>query len=99
MGYYTTYVLKLEPSTPEILKTRIPGSDLLLEDFFEEPMKWYEHESDLRTISEKFPDVLFVLDGRGESTGDVWRKYFKDGKVQTWKATFEPEAFDPEKLK
>jgi hypothetical protein len=58
---------------------------------------WYEHELDMKKISVKYSGVVFALDGTGEETGDIWRKYFFNGKMQRVGISFEP--FDPNKLK
>ncbi len=60
--------------------------------------KWYEHEKTMREISAKFPSVLFTLIGKGEEAGDMWRKYFKSGKMQTAKAVISFDTFDEKKL-
>lgn len=38
----------------------------LLENFFEEPIKWYDHVEDMIKLSKVFPETLFILDGWGE---------------------------------
>jgi hypothetical protein len=65
----------------------------------EDSVKWYDHETDMKRLSERFPDVLFTLKGEGEEAGDVWVKYFKGGKMQTSKAEIKLDTFDPKKLK
>ena len=50
----------------------------LLEDFFEEPIKWYDHVEDMIKLSKVFPETLFILDGWGEELGDVWRELYMD---------------------
>jgi hypothetical protein len=54
--------------------------------------KWYEHEKEIAEASKSVPDVIIVVDGQGESQGDVWRKFFKAGKVEvhTWLPPSEP---------
>jgi hypothetical protein len=49
---------------------------------FGDDIKWYEHEDHMRAISEKYPEVLFTLSGEGEESGDIWKKYFLNGKMQ-----------------
>jgi hypothetical protein len=65
----------------------------------EESSKWYEHEEDMKSVSKKFPDALFTLRGEGEEAGDVWVKYFRNGKMQVEKAEIKLAGFDPKKLK
>ena len=47
----------------------------------ESPCKWYEHEEEMKALSKEHPHVLFILDGEGEESGDIWRKYFRAGKM------------------
>lgn len=52
----------------------------LLEDFFEESIKWYDHVEDMIKLSKVFPETLFILDGWGEEIGDVWRELYMNGE-------------------
>lgn len=67
-------------------------------DSLEDSCKWYDHEEDMRRLSLKFPDVVFTLNGEGEEAGDVWVKYFRNGKMQVDKIEIKLAAFDPKKL-
>lgn len=67
-------------------------------DSLQDSCKWYDHEDDMKRLSKLFPDVVFTLKGTGEEAGDVWVKYFKDGKVQVDKAEIRLAEFDPMKL-
>jgi len=94
MGYSTTYTL-------EILNVNDSNKDAIY-DFTdinedasyaidengdtEESCKWYDHADDLKSFSKKYPDTIFKLSGEGEDSGDIWSKYFKNGKVQFEKA-------------
>lgn len=62
-------------------------------------IKWYSHVSDMRVFSKLFPKVLFTLRGEGEESGDIWAKYFLDGKMQEAKAEVVIAPFDASKLK
>lgn len=65
---------------------------------FAEKCKWYEHEEDMRRFSKLYPFILFELSGEGEESGDIWRKYFLNGKMQYCKSKIEFEPFDETKL-
>lgn len=60
--------------------------------------RWYEHADDMKLFSTLFPEVLFTLEGRGEESGDLWVKYFQNGKMQEARAQISYEPFDPKKL-
>lgn len=61
--------------------------------------KWYDHEIDMKTLSNKFPGVLFILEGKGEESGDIWKKYFLAGKMQRCPGKITFDGFDENKLK
>lgn len=96
MGYETTYKLQtvsvaIKETDP--LVTVLGEKPRKLPDFedligncagysvFEDSCKWYENEEDMTKFSAQYPDVLFILDGFGEEEGDIWRKYFRAGKM------------------
>ncbi|WP_339273795.1 hypothetical protein MKY59_21615 [Paenibacillus sp. FSL W8-0426] len=100
MGYYTDYKLSFTPKSAEI-KSAIEDDENLAFAVGEQSdsCKWYEHEEDMRAFSKRFPDVLFELTGEGEESGDLWRKYFKNGKMQNCSAIITYEPFDESKLR
>lgn len=65
----------------------------------EESCKWYDHEKQLIAFSKEQPNWLFTLSGTGEESGDIWKKYFVNGKIQSAKAVITFEDFDERKLK
>lgn len=97
MGYYTRYRLeydeKLLPDNE--VDNLIDIIDELPIHDYSDSCKWYEHEEEMVSISEQFPTILFILSGEGEESGDIWRKYFKNGKVQVAEAKI---TFDECKL-
>ena len=53
-----------------------------LEDVFEEEMKWYDHDSDMFTLSKEFSDYIFLLEGEGEEHDDMWRLCAHNGALE-----------------
>lgn len=95
MGYCTAYKLGVQGSAPDELqrlvadlKARSESAEYALNDDGStcESCKWYDHENELRKFSKTAPTRVFVLSGWGEDSGDIWRKYFRDGKCQVAKA-------------
>ena len=111
MGYYTGYSLKLstmqgltvenqDEIIADLLATNDCANFALDEDGCQqEPCKWYDHDPEMKKFSKKYPDVLFCLHGDGEESGDIWDKYYHDGKSQVCKAQIVVPAFDKNKLK
>ena len=112
MGYCTYYKLKwsVENSkttwdeiSDEIKLRQDAGSDFMYgvdeNGSSTDQAKWYDHEKEVSQFSKIYPDVLFELSGEGEESGDIWKKYFLNGKMQLCQAitTFPP--FDKSKLK
>lgn len=112
MGYYTDYKLEVKFVCPDcgqisacnknverkISKSSYETRSSMSEDSLN--AKWYGHESDVTSLSMRFPDVLFILSGEGERKEDIWKKYFLNGKIQRAPAKVEivmPE-FDITKL-
>lgn len=84
MGYYTRYELAIGTDDPE-LEAKI-RAEVIAESGYgaidQDTIKWYGHDEDLIKVSKNYPDVLFTLDGEGEESGDVWRKYYKNGETE-----------------
>lgn len=112
MGYYTDFALSAEPidSTNKPSRDRIKSLEEEVEcmnDFGEFSNyddgwfvtdKWYYYERDMYILSKKFPEFLFYLEGKGESSDDFWGCYFLDGKVMRDAVRIVWEKFDPERL-
>lgn len=65
---------------------------------FGDSCKWYRHDEDMKRISRKYPDTIFILEGKGEESGDIWKKYYLNGKCQKSEAVITFEEFDESKL-
>lgn len=108
MGYNTRYRLTTvyhEAASPvEVVEAFVKSSDdasycLSPNGDSNERGTWYGHEAELIALSRRHPHLLFVLNGWGEEAGDVWVKYFHNGRMQTEKASLQLGGFDPAKLK
>lgn len=62
-------------------------------------VKWYEHEEHMKKLSTEIPYVLFKLSGEGEDSGDIWDKYFFDGKMASYTAEVKIPPFSASDLK
>lgn len=67
-------------------------------DIFSCPISWSDHEELMRKISQRFPGVIIALDGSGDSSDDLWIKYFRDGSMQLCEARIVYPKFDAKKL-
>lgn len=103
MGYQTCFRLNTIPNvTDELIDSmnqyfgaHFYDDDLLWGD----SCSWYAHERDMLDFSKQHPYFVFVLDGNGEDAGDLWRKFFRDGKMYEWRPMIERPAFDQKLLK
>jgi len=107
MGYYTTFKIEASESKimEEFLAKDVRSYGEIFEAIFDEDgdshdsYKWYDHESDMKEVSKEFPNVLFTLKGEGEEAGDIWIKYFKNGKMQSCPAKLVFDEYDESKLR
>ena len=99
MGYYTDHELTAEPNImdEEFAELFHRTTQYWLDNLND--IKWCNHDEDMIEISKLYPDVLFTLDGNGEDVGDIWRTYYKNGKMQETKANIVFDKFDETKLK
>jgi len=65
---------------------------------FEDSCKWYEHDQHMRQVSLSNKGTIFILQGKGEESGDIWKKYYLDGKCQEARAIITFDEFDESKL-
>jgi hypothetical protein len=59
-------------------------------------IRWTTHEKELREFSTNFPNTLFLLSGIGEDgySMEIWKKYFKNGKMQFSPAKISFDEYD-----
>ena len=86
MGYYTNYELQTVSGTDYETNYEQEISDFIDYNPFDEPTKWYRYEKEMKEFSQKHPNVVFEISGEGEENGDLWKAYFKNGKMQMCKA-------------
>ena len=112
MGYYTYFELSAEQfdskalpisqETYAALYAEIESMGLPFDQYSSSEWslydKWYDWESDMALLSSKFPEMLFVLHGDGESSDDKWRAYFNNGRMQLCQAEISYPDFDPQEL-
>lgn len=98
MGYYTEYKLEIINGDESVDYKKEIGEISGYENVESDPIKWYDNVRDMKTLSNKYPDVLFKLNGNGEENGDIWVSYFKNGKCQYCKAEITFAEFDESKL-
>jgi len=48
----------------------------------EERCTWYDHQDEMKKVSNNYPDLVFILHGEGEEQGDIWTAYFCNGKCE-----------------
>lgn len=86
MGYYTKFKISTKPPLSGVCVGYFDDDYTDENGCFrdDEPVTWYDHEVHFKKISLEYPDTIFIVDGEGESQLDIWRKYFKNGKVQRW---------------
>jgi len=101
MGYYTHHKLEIiegNDFVTDYAKEISEATGAGYSNCFDDSIKWYEHEKDMRKYSKKHPNVLFKLSGEGEESGDIWIEYYKNGKIQKCEATISFEDYDESKL-
>ena len=93
MGYYTRFTGEVS-GPAELMDEFINDGDetftvydLPLSDWLDgefrsgAEMKWYSWEDDCTALSEQYPGLLFVVEGEGEESGDLWKAWIRNGKA------------------
>jgi hypothetical protein len=111
MGYYTAYSLNFDKKINgdfvdndtvikigDYIEDGLDGYALDRDGDYTDSVKWYEHDDFMTRMSREFPDVIFDLYGEGEEAGDMWHKYYVNGRRQIAKGVITFDEFDPLKL-
>ncbi len=98
MGYYTNYFISINGYDGEEKPEKFVARQLEYGNPFENECKWYDHEKDMKNLSRKYPELVFHLCGEGEESGDIWKKHFKNGKMQVCRAKIKYDEYDESKL-
>jgi len=98
MGYYTHYALSTDPPSYDVDHEEQISEAADYNTCFEDPLKWYDCEQDMREYSKRYPEVLFTLSGEGEEPEDLWRAYFRNGKMQFCEVVITYPPFDESEL-
>ena len=95
MGYYTTHKLEIISGNDNVTDYCQEIGELsgYGDGLFDDEVKWYDHEKHMREYSSKYPSTLFLLSGIGEESGDCWREYYQNGKMQRIKASIVLDSF------
>ncbi|KKM87692.1 hypothetical protein LCGC14_1266350 [marine sediment metagenome] len=86
MGYYTRFNLKVIGKTDiniiDEFRNKCDYAEVALDEDgnADEECKWYDCREDVQEFSKRYPDVLFLLEGKGEDVPDEWRFYARNGK-------------------
>lgn len=95
MGYYTYFEMEMENLSDESNVTEEEVVEALIresawfdsfdrgkdfEELFNDGLKWYDWEDDMKAVSLSFPNVVFTLWGRGEEYDDLWKGFFYKGR-------------------
>lgn len=112
MGYYTRFEISVQKHksnkdvnshefTDTLVKRLNEISDYMFDYYAGEITlegKWYDWKDHLKQLSSEYPGMLFEIDGEGEESGDLWKAYVLDGKLQLEKASIVYGDFDESKL-
>lgn len=106
MGYCTDFELMVDGNV-DIVEIKQKLDHLSTYDFYLkercvlslDEAKWYDHVKNMRELSSFYPDVVFTLFGVGEEQGDIWREYYKGGRLQRENAKITFDPYDESKLR
>ena len=103
MGYYTYFTLQIvgndrdrnefkkELSSTAIDEYNYPESSVEeLVNYGSTEAKFYEIEEIISPIAEKYPNLLIILNGDGEESGDIWEARWKGDQYEKVEMSMPP---------
>lgn len=99
MGYYTRFELEVNVGRDNDVDYEEVVEEITGYHPFDDETKWYSFEEDMKSASKLHPKALFELSGEGEESGDIWKAYFRDGKMQMCRAKIVVDRFDESLMK
>jgi hypothetical protein len=87
MGYYTYHQFDIVGNDPSGLteddhKRELGELTGYNDNLFEDSNKWYDEPEEMTEYSKRNPETTFKITGEGEEAGDVWIRYYLNGKTQ-----------------
>ncbi len=100
MGYYSKHKLHVISGNDNVTDyEKEIGEVSDYGNCFDEEIKWYSREEDMKSYSLKHPETVFCIFRTGEESGDVTWHFYSNGKEYTEHADFNVPAFNSDKLK
>lgn len=104
MGYETYFTLEIlegdEKTGIELARKECENLSYAVDEEGEgeQSCTWYDWQKDMKEVSAKLPHYLFKLTGDGDDSTDIWKAYFKAGKMQFCPVIMTFDEYEPEKL-
>jgi hypothetical protein len=99
MGYYTSHKLEIIEGNDNVTDYKAEIAEISgYSDPFDDNIKWYSHQKDMREYSKRHPKTVFELTGTGEEPDDMWIEYYLNGKMQRTVAKIIFDDYDQNKL-
>lgn len=96
MGYYTNFDVQALSESPQaaeeaahalVQQSKYSADMTGRSEFSIYEAKWYDWEKDVQVTSKLHPGVVFVIEGNGEESGDIWKAWAHNGEVHKSEAT------------
>jgi len=96
MGYYTQYDVSTEGADKRKALAALASTVEYVGQFTGDnswstgnPVKWYSWKRDLVSVSTEYSNTLFIVEGAGEDSGDIWKAWGYKGDIEIVTAVIE----------